>query len=323
MQGKRKKITPPRTEVQPRIWLPSAYYFGNLFESNKIRYAIFGAGALAVHNVMIRPTIDIDFVVDDYDKAVNLLKEQPDIISSNLQKDKDGIQVADFYFKSGIIVQVWDNSLYSLPMNDFSWSHIILGQVPGYGTIRCVSMEDLIVSKVGRYTQQRKESQYEADKNVKDIVATIQTLVKPDFKYIIERLKEGARRESTSNSSKIHRLDWYFVREVQVYLNSAQMMDQSRVGKFIANVLVDSRSMQIEYWLLHSLRKIGSKAKFQSSFMLDEKHLAVLLKRWESILQVSGDHVRLSSKDIQNYVKTRPEALPEYGKRIAYSAKKS
>jgi hypothetical protein len=323
MQGKRKKITLPRTEVQPRIWLPSAYYFGNLFESNKIRYAIFGAGALAIHNVMIRPTIDIDFVVDDYDKAVNLLKEQPNIGSSNLQKDKDGIQVADFYFKSGITVQIWDNSLYSLPMNDFSWAHVILGQVLGYGTIRCISMEDLIVSKVGRYTQQRKDSQYEANKNVKDIVATIQTLAKPDFKYIIERLKEGARRESTSNSSKIHRLDWYFVREVQFYLNSAQMMDKSRIGKFIANVLVDSRSTQIEYWLLHALRKIGSKAKFQASFMLDEKHLAVLLKRWEPILQVNGDQIRLSSKEIQNYVKTRPEALPEYGKKIAYSAKKS
>ncbi|MEM3100012.1 MAG: DUF6036 family nucleotidyltransferase [Candidatus Nitrosotenuis sp.] len=322
MRSKRKKTTLPRIEVHPRIWLPSAYYFGNLFESNKIRYAIFGAGALAIHNVMIRPTVDIDFVVDDYDKAVNLLKEQPNIASSNLQKDKDGIQVADFNFKSGITVQIWDNSLYSLPMNDVSWSHVILGQVPGYGTIRCVSMEDLIVSKIGRHTQ-RKDSQYEADKNVKDIVATIQTLAKPDFKYIIERLKEGARRESTSNSSKIHRLDWYFAREVQLYLNSAQMMDQSRIGKFIANVLVESRSMQIEYWLLHALRKIGSKAKFQSSFMLDEKNLAVLLKRWESILQVNGDQVTLSSKDIQDYVKTRPEALPEYGKRIAYSAKKS
>lgn len=324
MQGKqRKKITLSRAEVQPRIWLPSAYYFGNLLESSKIKYAIFGAGALAIHNVMIRPTIDIDFVVDDYNKAVNLLKEQSGISSSNLQKDKDGIQVADFYFKSGITVQIWDNSLYSLPMNDLSWSRVILGQVPGYGTIRCISMEDLIISKVGRHTQQRKDSQYEADKNVKDIVATIQTLSKPDFKYVIERLKEGARRESTSNSSKIHRLDWYFVREVQVYQNSADMMDQFKIGKFIANVLVDLRSAQTEYWLLHALRKMGSKTKFQSSFMLDEKHLAVLLKRWESILQVKGDKVKLSSRGIQNYVKTKPETLPEYGKKLVYSGKKS
>lgn len=74
---------------------------------------------------------------------------------------------------------------------------------------------------------------------------------------------------------------------------------------------------------MHALRKIGSKAKFQSSFMLDERHLAALLKRWESILQVNGDQIRLSSKDIQNYVKTRPEALSEYDKRIAHSGKKS
>jgi hypothetical protein len=105
-----------------------------------------------------------------------------------------------------------------------------------------------------------------------------------------------------------------------LYINQAKL-DQFRIGKFIANVLVDSRSTQIEYWLLHALRKIGSKAKFQSSFMLDERHLAALLKRWESILQVTDDQIRLSSKDIQNYAKTRPEALSEYGKRIAHSGR--
>lgn len=107
---RRKKLTLPKTEVRPDIWLPSAHHFGSL-QSGKTRHAIFGAGALAIHNVMVRPTIDIDFVVDDYDGAINLLKAQPEIIFSNLQKDKDGIQVADFYFKSGITVQIWNNNL--------------------------------------------------------------------------------------------------------------------------------------------------------------------------------------------------------------------
>ena len=79
---KGKKIS--RVEVQPGIWLPEAYRFGNILESNEIRYAMFGAGALAVHNIMVRPTVDIDFVVDEYKKAINLLKEQPGIASSNL-----------------------------------------------------------------------------------------------------------------------------------------------------------------------------------------------------------------------------------------------
>lgn len=207
-------------------------------------------------------------------------------------------------------------------MNELSWSRVVLGQVPGYGTVRCISMEDLIVSKVGRYTQQRKSSQYEADKNVKDIVATMQALAKPDFRYIIRRLKEGARRESASSSSRIHSLDWYFVREVHIYQDSAQVLDTDRIGKFIATVLVDSGSAQVEYWLLHALRKTGSKARFQSIFVLDERHLVLLLKRWEPILQVDGDRVRLSSRDIQNYVKPRHEGLPEYGKKIACSGKK-
>ena len=319
MQDKRRKKVTTSREVNPRIWLPSAYYFGNLLESNKINYAIFGAGSLAVHNVMVRPTVDIDFVVDDYKKAIDLLKQQPNVVSTNLEKEKDGIQVADFYFKSGITVQIWDSNLYSLPMNSDSWSRIVLGQVPGYGTIKSISMEDLIVSKVGRYTQ-RKNRKYEADKNVKDIIATIQTLPKPDFKYVIQRLKEDARRESVSNS-KIHSLDWYFVREVPVYRDVARLMKYDKIEKFVANVLVNSRSMLIEYELLHSLRKISSMRKFQSGFMLDDKHLARLLKRWKTILHINGDNVKVSSKDIQNYVKTNPEKLSEYAKNIVYSGK--
>lgn len=322
MQNKRR-ITPPRTAVQPRIWLPSAYHFGKLLESNKVNYAIFGAGALAIHNVMIRPTIDIDFVVDNYDNAVNLLKEQPETASVNLEEDKDGIQVADFYFKSGINVQIWNNSLYSLPMNDDSWSRVVLGQVPGYGTIRYISMEDLLVSKVGRYTQQKKTSPYEADKNVQDIVSTIQVLSRPDSKYVIQRLKEGARRESPSNSSKIHSLDWYFVREVPLYLKLAKIMNNLKISKFIANILVNSKSMQIEYYLLHNIRKMKSKSKFQDNFMLDDKNLYLLMKRWKKILKINGNKVIVSSKDIQNYVNANPEALPEYGKKLVYSGKKS
>jgi len=317
---KGKKIS--RVEVQPGIWLPEAYRFGNILESNEIRYAMFGAGALAVHNIMVRPTVDIDFVVDEYKKAINLLKEQPSIASSNLQKEKDGIQVADFYFKSGITVQVWDNNLYSLPMTDDSWSRVTLRPVPGYGSIQSISREDLIVSKVGRYTQQKTGSKYEAEKNAKDIISTIQTLPKPDFKYVIQRLKEGARRETSSGSSKIHRLDWYFVREVEIYQKMAGSFDQDKIGKFISTILANSKSAPIEYELLHSLRKNKSISKFKSSFMLDDASFSLLLKRWKSILKINGDKVSLSSKDIQNYVNTlEPETLSEYAKRIVFSGK--
>jgi len=152
---RRKKSTARRVEIQSAIWLPEASHFGKLLESNGIRYAMFGAGALAVHRVMVRPTIDIDFVVDDYKNAIALLQNQQGIVSKNLKKDKDGIQVADFYFQSGVTVQIWDNNLYSLPMSPDSWSRLSGRVVPGYDLIQTISMEDLIVffelTKKGRY----------------------------------------------------------------------------------------------------------------------------------------------------------------------------
>lgn len=321
---KKPKNTPPeKVEIKPQIWLPAAQHFGNLLEDNSIRYAIFGAGALAVHNVMVRPTVDVDYVVDDYQRAVDLLKKQPDKKTQNLEKERDGIQVADFYFNSGVTVQIWDNNLYSLPMTDESWSRVVLRPVPGYDNIRTIAMEDLIISKVGRFTQQIADNQYESNKNVRDIVTTMQTITQPDFKYVVQRLKEGARREHARHSSKIHPLDWYFVREVEIYRRDAEIMNHDKIGAFIAKILVTSKSTSIEYELLHSLRRNGKLNEFQSNFMLDDKALKVLLQRWKSILKIDGNKVSISSKKIQEYVETLgSEEASEYAKKIIYSGKK-
>jgi len=315
----KKKIK--RTEIDTKIWVPEASRFGNLLESNGIKYAIFGAGALAVQNVTIRPTIDIDFVVDDYNKAISLLKEQPELSSKNLEKERDGIPVADFYFKSGITVQIWDNNMYSLPMTDDSWARIVSKPVGGYDSIWSISMEDLIVSKVGRYTQQIRD-EYEANKNVRDIVATMQALAKPDFKYVIQRLAEGARRETLGKFSKIHNLNGYFVKEVEIYRKMAESFDSEKIGKFTASVLVQSKSASMEYWMLHRLRKGKSLKQFKLDFMLDEKNYSILLDRWKSILKINGDKVTISSKQIQEYVKSlKPETLSEYAKKLIFSGK--
>ena len=315
----KKKIE--RTEIDTKIWMPEASYFGNLLESNGIKYAIFGAGALAVQNVMIRPTIDIDFVVDDYDKAISLLKEQPELSSKNLENERDGITVADFNFKSGITVQIWDNNMYSLPMTDDSWARIMSKPVGGYGSIWSISMEDLIVSKVGRHTQQIKD-EYEANKNARDIVATIQALTKPDFKYVIHRLSEGARRETLGKFSNIHDLNWYFVKEIEIYQKIAESLDSEKIGKFIASILVQSKSASIEYGMLHNIRKGKSLKQFKSDFMLDEKNYSILLSRWKSILTINDDNVTVSSKQIQEYVKSlKPETRSEYAKNLIFSGK--
>jgi hypothetical protein len=184
-------------------------------------------------------------------------------------------------------------------------------------------MEDLVISKVGRHTQQ-SNNQYDAEKNVKDIASTIAALVRPDTKYAIERLKEGARRETSSNSSPIHPLHWYFVREVQVYRKVAENLGlRERIQPFVSEILSHVKSRSVDHWLLHSLRKSGSIKAFQADFMLDNRSLPSLLKRWGSALQVNGDKASTSSRAIQEYVETlAPETLSEYAKRIVYSGKR-
>lgn len=322
-----KKKGHARIEVQSSVWLPEAYHFGNLLQDNGIRYAIFGAGALAANNIMVRPTIDLDIVVDDYDAAVDLLQDQPGIESKNLQEDNDGFQVADFHFTSGVTIQIWKNNLYSLPMTEESWSRIAIRNVPAHGFIRSLSVEDLIISKVGRYTQQKSVNQYEADKNVNDIVTAISVLRKPDIKYAVKRLKEGARRERTSPVSKIHPLLWYFAREVQVYGKVSEELDEDRTGQvreFIASVLVASKSKASEYWLLTSLRKGGGDIKkLQQSFYLDDKSLGVLLARWKKDFRIEENKAFLTAADILAYLKKLPHEDPSgYLKHLAYSGKR-
>lgn len=316
----KKKIE--HTEIDTKIWIPEASRFGGILYSNGIKYAIFGAGALAVQNVMIRPTIDIDFVVENYDKAVSIMREQPNLKSANLQKERDRIQVADFYFQSGITIQIWDNNMYSLPMTDESWERTVFKPVGGYNSIWSISIEDLIVSKVGRYSQQFKENKYEANKNVKDIIATIQTLTKPDYKYIIQRLDEGARRETLGKFSRIHNLNWYFIKEVETYKKMAESFDGEKTGKFISTILVQSKSQSIDYWMLHSLRKGKSIKKFKTDFMLDEKNWKILLNKWKSILKIDGDKVSVSSRNIQKYVESlKQEMVSDYAKKLIFSGK--
>lgn len=328
-KSRRKKKSHDRIDVQPSVWLPEAFRFGSLLQANGIRYAIFGAGALATNNIMVRPTIDVDFVVDDYPKAVGLLNVQTGIDRKQLEEDKDGIQVADFHFTSGVTVQIWDNNLYSLPMTDESWSHIMMRNVPGYGPVHSISIEDLIVSKVGRYTQQKSASQYEADKNIRDIVSAISVLKKPDINYAVSRLKEGARRELPSPASRIHPLTWYFVREAQVYGKAAEGLEEEKIGrvrKFIASILTTSKSRTIEYWLLTCLRKNyggGDIKKFQQSFYLDDRSLEVLLKRWGQFLHIGGGKLTLTARDVESYLERLPVEKPsDYAKQLAYSGKR-
>ena len=308
-------------ELHEEVWMPEASRFGNILGDGGIKYAIFGAGALAVQDVMIRPTIDIDFVVDDYDEAISIMKKQPELDYSYLEKEKDGIQVTDFYFKYGTNIQIWNDNLYSLPMTDESWARIVFKPIGGYNSIWSISKEDLIVSKIGRHTQQMRDK-HEANKNANDIVVTMQSLSKPDFKYIIQRLDEGARSEKVEESSEIHNLKWYFVKEVEIYKKMAESLDNEKIGQFIASVLVQSKSAIIEHDMLNRIRKGKSLKRFKSDFMLDEKNYSILLDRWKSILEINDDKITVSDEKIQEYVKSlKPETISEYAKKLISARK--
>ena len=74
--------------------------------------------------------------------------------------------------------------------------------------------------------------------------------------------------------------------------------------------------------MLHSLRKGKSLKQFKLDFMLDEKNYSILLDRWKSILEINGDKVTISSKQIQEYVKLlKPETRSEYAEKLIFSGK--
>jgi hypothetical protein len=318
-----KTIKQRKNENPPSTWLPEACHFGRILESNQIKYAVFGAGALAAHKIIVRPTIDIDFVVEDFLNAVNLIGKQPDLDAKNEEQDKDGISVADFHFKSGVSVQIWNQNLYSLPMNPFSWSKTSIKNILGYGNLRSISVEDVVVSKIGRFSQQKDENEVEADKNIRDILSTITYIQRPDYKYIIQRLKDGARRESPAASSKLRSLDWFFVREVEIYQEKIGVFDFEKISRFVSNTMSLIKSRHVEYHLLNSLRKVGSLHKFQEKFMLNDSSLSRLLERWKFI-SVTGDKVTLTAKNIQTYLAgLTPNVHSEYYKRLLYSGKKA
>lgn len=310
-------------ESPPTIWLPEAERFSNILRSNQITYAIFGAGALATHNIIVRPTVDIDFVVQNYDRALNIIKDSSGLESANLQKDTDGIPVSDFYFKSGVSVQIWDNNLYSLPMTDNAWSRVVVKKIPGGNLIRSISIEDLMVAKVGRYIQQFRDNGYEAKKNVTDIVYTMKVLKRPDYKYIVERLKDGARRETSAQSSPIHPLPWFFVREIKTYHDIAKEanFDLEHMRKIISHILAHLKTQSTDYYLLRRLRTIGNIDEFKNSFMLDDETTALLLKRWKTVVKIEDNSVQLTSKDIQRYIDSLGPEKPDYINKLAFSGK--
>ena len=93
--------------------------------------------------------------------------------------------------------------------------------------------------------------------------------------------------------------------------------------KFISTILVQSKSLDMEYWMLHSIRKGKSLMKFKSDFTLDEKNYSILLKRWKSFLEIEGDYVKVTSKQIQDYIKSfKPEPISPYAKKLIFSGKK-
>ncbi|ABK77513.1 hypothetical protein CENSYa_0881 [Cenarchaeum symbiosum A] len=307
---------PSSRHLPPDVWIPAALHYGRLMESGGLRYAVFGSAAMAAHGALVRPTIDIDFVAEDYGGSVGLMKEQPGLCSSNLERDADNIQVADFHFTGGINVQIWDNNLYSLYMTDESWGRTVAGMLSDGEAISSVSIEDLIVSKAGRYVPYRFYDPKEVQKSVADVVAAMETAENPDLEYVVRRMMEGARRALPQG--KIYPIDWFFVREAESCIQLARAQGYTRAKKFVFDVLSGLCTASSEYFLLYSLREEGSVSRFQKKFDMDDGFLQNVLGRWKDVVAIDGDVASASHASIRRYTQGLPGSKSsEYARGLA------
>lgn len=243
----------------------------------------------------------------------------------DITEDNDGIPVADFHFKDGIDVQIWKDNLYSLPMNKDSWARVVSKNIDN-NYLRVISIEDLIISKVGRYIQYKNANNTrEAEKNIIDIIAAISYNKKYrvlDYGYMAKRLKEGARREKPTQNSKIHCLDWFFIRESISYLEFAKRkkFDINYISSIISSIILYLNTQEVNKYLLQKLYEIKDINKFKDYFMFNDTVINKFLEIWKEIVKID-DGISLVG-DVNEFIKKLPKCDERYKRKLVYSGKK-
>ncbi|MEK6954934.1 MAG: hypothetical protein AABX01_08025 [Candidatus Micrarchaeota archaeon] len=290
------------TKIDPAIWIPKLNEAREVLERNKISYAFFGAPAVAAHNVLIRPTKDVDLVVkENKNDVAELLQNELRLLHGHkLEPDDDAELVIDL--QSKVFYEIWENKLYTIIMTEEAWKRV-QPTTMGYA----ISREDLIASKVGRYLQ----SSLRKDTDLNDIAATLLSSRELDYSYLTKRLIEGERREQMVTGT-VWNLSWYFIRELPQYYKELVKLTQNeqkareKLTEFASNIISRLTTKEVEHQILKYCEKLTPTIpELQKEFFLNNETVKILTRKWEEdgMIELKGDRVKVNKNKMNEYFK--------------------
>ncbi|MBI5225271.1 hypothetical protein HY989_05365 [Candidatus Micrarchaeota archaeon] len=288
-------------KIDPATWIPKLNEAKSVLEKHNVGYALFGAPAVAAHNVQIRPTKDVDIVVKDnkIEVAELLAGELKMLYAHKIKPDEDAELVIDL--PSKIFFEIWENKLYTVPMTEESWKSV-RPTAMGYA----ISREDLIASKVGRYLQ----SNLQKDTDLNDIVATLLSSKDLDYSYLTRRLIGGERREKVGSGTAWN-LSWFFIRELPEYYRALLNLSNEQKARetltdFTSNVISRLTTKEVEHQILAYCKKNSTTMnELQKMYFLNASVSKLLLKKWAEakVIELKDEKILVSKEKMHEYFK--------------------
>ncbi len=300
-------------KIDSTVWIPKLNQGLAVLNENKIRYALFGAPAMAAHDILVRPTKDVDVVVEtDKNQASELLAKKTGWMHAHkIKPDEDAELVIDF--STQIFFEVWENKLYTVPMTEEAWKRV---QPTAMGYAIC--KEDIVASKVGRFLQSGKRK----DTDLNDIAATLLASKDLDYGYLANRLVEGERREKLETGT-VWNLTWYFIRELPNYfeelkkLAKGEQKARSTLTDFVSNILSRLTAKEAEHRILDYCRKkTSTQPELQHEFFINDATAKLLLRKWEDAgaVQLKEGKIHFNSKKAKEYESKMPGEPTRFAK---------
>jgi len=296
--------------VPVSVWRKSALDILSLLESNSIKCALFGAAGLGVHNIHWRSTYDIDIVVDDFDKASELLQKHKDRYELIAQHDLEhpSLNYND-KLAVGAQLQIWNNELYAIKMVNESWQRVERKYLDD-GVYPVISLEDLLASKVGRFQTMQHSMNYIANQQAEDIAGIIYAIHnKADYNYLAKRIKSGSRRQG--GVGKQINLSWYLIQEIPEYRKKLtqkialpEVEADQIMHDFSSKLLIRVLTTEIDEFLLNSIPSLGRMSILKRQYMLSDDVMNFYLGVWKEndLVKVSNDIVTLDEEKLDKYI---------------------
>lgn len=296
--------------VPVSVWRKSALDILSLLESNSIKCALFGAAGLGVQNIHWRSTYDIDIVVDDFDKASELLQKHADRYELIAQHDLEHPSLnCNDKLAVGVQLQIWNNELYAIKMTNESWK-LVEQKYLDDGVYPVISLEDLLASKVGRFQTMQHSMSYIANQQAEDIARIIYVMYhKADYSYLAKRIKSGSRRQS--GVGKQINLSWYLIQEIPEYREKLiqkialpEVEADQIVNDFSSKLLIRVLTTEIDEFLLNSIPSLGKLSVLKRQYMLSDNVMNFYLGVWKenNLVKMNNDIPTLDKEKVNEYV---------------------